>query len=154
MNAPRKKIIGTALDMVSGTGEPILVALLSGHTISIGVDIEQPTNVPPMFVGEAIQLGAIPAAQARAMSEEERQELANNTRSDREALITKAIEAMVDEAANDPSLKEKLFTRQGLPDATVLSTRCGFQVLGGERNSLWEKLQGKADADDDSTDPD
>lgn len=120
---------------VSTTGEPVHLALLNGHTASVGT---QPTPLHPRFHREAVIKGCLPEGFDRALAVGDE----NNFEATRDEVILKHIAAMVDEATADPTQQNTLFTGDGRPDATILSQRCGFQVRAQERDLAWEKYSG------------
>lgn len=125
---------------VSRSGGPTLVALLSGHTISISH--EQPgTPLPERFHKAAMARGCVPAAVAAQLDEAstESTELPENRVNKQEVLIN-AISQMVQEASESTEKQKALFTNDGKPSATVLASRVGMQVTSGERDSAWEQF--------------
>lgn len=123
----------------STTGAPIHIALLTGHTASVGL---KPTPLHPRFHREAVLRGAVPAGFKSAGVDAGG---AVNVEKTRDEVILAAISKMVDEATDDPTRSGELFTGDGRPDATVLSTRCGFPVRAGERDAAWDKYQATAE---------
>lgn len=125
---------------VSTNGVPTLVALRSGGTLAITNDKEG-TPTPPVFQAEAIKLGCVPlvmALQQQPSHAGARVELT------KDQLIDKAIRDMVGEGASSAANAERLFTKDGRPDANMLSSRVGFNVTSTMRDEAWEKFNADA----------
>lgn len=128
---------------VSTTGEPILVALTSGHTVSIGIE---PTPIHPRFVRAAAHRGALPAEVAKAvMGEGADLEEQRTQKVDRLQAI---LRDMVAAAAESAEQREHLFTGDGKPDARMMSQRAGFQVTASDRDEAWVKYCAENDGED------
>lgn len=128
---------------VSTTGEPILVALTSGHNVSIGTE---PTPIHPRFVRAAAMRGALPAEVAKAvMAEGANLEEQKSQKMDRLQAI---LIDMVAEAAESAEQREHLFTGDGKPDARMMSQRAGFQVTAADRDEAWLQYCAENDGED------
>lgn len=120
---------------VSTTGEPVLLALLSGHSASIG---PEPEPLHPRFHRIAVLKGVVPAQMASSLSHEETQ----TPEVERKSLLLKVIGDMVAAATEDPTKGPELFTNDGRPDARAMTIRLGFPVSAGERDAAWEEYSG------------
>ncbi len=118
----------------SPTGEPMSIGLTSGHTCVIppatdeapeGIEIE------PRFHRLAIAEGAIPAGVANLPVE-------TSSAPTRSGVIDAALEKMVD--GNEASD----FKRDGTPDVTAVTRRCGFKVSREEVDAAWAKIKAGA----------
>lgn len=117
---------------VSTSGQPVHIALISGHTAAVGTE---PTPLHPRFHREAVIKGCVPEGFHRHDDARD----ANSVEATRAEVILKAIAKMVDEATADPAQQVNLFTGDGRPDANVLSSRCGFTVRAQERDAAWDR---------------
>lgn len=116
---------------VSTTGESVLLALLSGHTASVGVE---PAPLHPRFHRIAVLKGVVPAQMVGSMRHEETQA----PLPERQAMLIKVIADMVAIAAEDVTKQAELFTNDGRPDARQMSIRLGFPVKAEERDAAWD----------------
>jgi hypothetical protein len=123
---------------VSTTGEHVLLALLSGHSASVG---PEPTPLHPRFHRVAVAQGVVPAAMAGSVAYEEPQA----HQFDRQALLLKTIGDMVSLATEDPTRESELFNGDGRPDARAMATRLGFPVKANERDEAWALYTGESD---------
>ena len=101
---------------VSTTGEPVLLALLSGHSASVGTT---PTPLHPRFHRVAVVKGVVPGGMRDSVHQEETQ----GPGVDRKALLLKCVADMVAAAADDPTLSAKLFTNDGNQAANLPADR-------------------------------
>lgn len=123
---------------VSTTGEPVMLALLNGHTTSVGTE---PTPLHPRFHRIAVAHGVVPAAMAGSLAYEEPQA----HQFDRQALLLKTIGDMVSLATEDPSKESELFNGDGRPDARAMASRLGFPVKANERDDAWALYTGDSE---------
>lgn len=124
---------------VSTTGKPVLLALLSGHSDSVGTE---PKPLHPRFHRIAVLKGVMPANMAGSIDREEEQ----SPSIDRKTLLLKAIADMVAIAAEDATKQPELFTNDGRPDARAMAARLGFPVSSAERDEAWAAYSGEGEA--------
>jgi hypothetical protein len=123
---------------VSTTGEPVLLALLSGHSDSVGTE---PKPLHPRFHRLAVTKGVVPAQMVGSLQQEETQ----SPTIERQAMLIKVIADMVADATANPTKTDELFTNDGRPDARQMSIRLGFPVKAEERDAAWEVYSGEKD---------
>jgi len=107
------------------TPEPLLIALTSGHTAVVE---PEGTALDPRFRTEAIALGCLPEGAGTADAP------SRAGLFDRVAVVTAAIEAMLDGAGTDD------FTADGKPNLKALQDRVGFAVSREERDRVWADI--------------
>jgi hypothetical protein len=112
--------------------EPVMVALLSGHTCTIP---PEGTVVEPRFRKEAIARGCVPMG----IGEEPAEPKAAPTRF---ALICSGIEKLIE--GNDDSA----FTNDGKPDVRKLSEVVGMTVTARERDEAWAAVEAELKGDE------
>lgn len=113
------------MKFTSTTGEPVHLALLSGHTAVVGTE---PTELPKMFHREAIARGCLP----EGVTLEPKESTDGNF--DRKKVIRDAIEAMLD--GTDP----EDFTGDGKPKVDRVSAKAGFRVSREEADAVFEEI--------------
>lgn len=110
----------------SPTDEPLHIGLTSGHTIVIP---PEGIELPQIFRKEAIAQGAEPDT-----GETDEQQSQAAPQFNRKEAIAKAINEMLDGAAEDD------FTKDGKPDLRKLNARVGFQVARDEADAIWGEI--------------
>lgn len=119
-------------DFKSTTGEPVRIALTTGHVAV--VDDEEWTPLPKRMWSHAYGLGC----ESSDMSDS-----IETTRTDsldvRKERIMLAIDGMVKAGERDELQKDELFTKSGAPDANVLQQKTGISIKAPERDLLWEE---------------
>lgn len=116
----------------SPTDEPMHVALTTGHTCVIS---PEGNEIDEMFHREAISRGAVPGS----ITTEEAP--VNNTGFDRKAVISAAMNDMLDGGNEDD------FTNDGKPDLRKLKARVGFNVAREEADAVWAEVSKAPDAE-------
>lgn len=113
------------------TDQPVTIALLTGHTITIQPDGS--TDVPAMFRKAAVSAECEPLGMDVT-------EVNPGTQATNADLLKAAIEKMVEKD------DETDFTGAGKPDAAKLSALVGFNVTAKERDAAWKPFQDLIDA--------
>jgi hypothetical protein len=121
-----------ALLFKSASGEPIRVALLSGHTTIIRDDW---IELDPMFHREALANGAITNEMQTVPQVVPIAEAVEH--SDRD-LIRQALQQMLERSQPDD------FTRAGLPDLTATRALVGKRVAKEDIYAVWQAMQSEA----------
>lgn len=109
----------------SPTGEPLHVALTTGHTMVIPTS-EEGVDVPPHFQREAIARGAVLVDGGSA---EVRTQIMN-----RQLLLKETLTAMLAGADKDD------FTAEGKPNLVKLKAKAGFAVTREEADAAFAEL--------------
>jgi len=128
---------GTVMMVAPGAG-PLMLALLSGHSMSV-MNTLPGSPVEPRFHRKALSAGCVPAAMFEEMQKNKPVDTVLQV-PERIGMITDAISSMVSEAADRPDLEREYFTADGLPTVDVLGKRLGFKVLASERDDAWAKF--------------
>lgn len=109
----------------STTGEEIHIALTTGHTALVGVEL---TELPSIFHKEAIARGCLPEGVAPDV------EVDTSGAFNRKQVIVDALNLMMDGDTDGD------FKADGKPNLTALNKRVGFQVAREEADAIWEEV--------------
>jgi len=102
--------------------EHVHIGLTSGHTFVVH---REPTDVPPMFIEQAMKRGCIPCdAEIPVLTKVVRP-------TSNEDVIVEAIKRMLE--ANVPGT----FMADGRPQIDALAKVVGFTITTGQRDSAW-----------------
>lgn len=122
----------TLVPFYSTTGEPVHLALTTGHTAIVDtMEGSEGAGSPlhPRFHREAVTKGCLPlGAQEFKLPAEE-------TVPTREGIIGTRLKEMLDGSDEDD------FTGAGLPNLNNLTRRCGFKVSKDEMEKVWAKVK-------------
>lgn len=113
----------------STTGEPIHIALTTGHTAVVGTEL---TELDKIFHKEAIARGALPEGV-------DADDNATNTGFDRKQTIIDTLNAMADGDTQGD------FNNDGRPNLKRLNERLGFTASREEVDAAWAEVTAKAD---------
>lgn len=111
--------------------DPIMVALLSGDTITIPNDAKG-VEVPTRFRKEALARGAVPVG-----IDVEEEDGSKKEQKSKHQLIVEAIGKLVEEGEDED------FTGDGKPKTDPLSKVAGFTVTASERDAAWDEAKEK-----------
>lgn len=136
---------------ISTKGEPVMLALLSGHTASVTHE-EEGTPLHPRFHRMAMLHGVVPLAMRESYLSSIGEDPTARRELSRAELIVRGVGALVQRATEDQSLMTTLFTNDGRPEVEALATQIGFPVTASERDAAWETYTD--DDDNGSSDPD
>ncbi|NMG64368.1 hypothetical protein GPA19_05335 [Azoarcus indigens] len=120
------------MKLKSPTDEPIHVALLSGHAITIGPEAR---DVPVQFRRDALAKGAIPEGVTAADLDAED---APPTDSTKQALIVAAIKMLIE-------TDEDALTDAGLPNRKKLAAVAGFPISAEDLIAAWQIVEAETD---------
>ncbi|WP_374257616.1 hypothetical protein [Aquabacterium sp.] len=109
----------------SPTESALHVALTSGHTCVI--ETGEGTDVPAIFIREALARGAIPGGVELDQPESE-------PAFDRNKAITDVLNSMLDGG------DEQDFTSGGKPDLRRVNAKLGFQASRSEVDAVWTEI--------------
>lgn len=127
----------------SPTGEPIQVALLSGHTAIVG---EKPVELDARFHKAAIEKGCLaygsPAEAAEGHMAGAKAGGEGGAPLSKEAKTEKIVEAI-------KGLSDADFTAGGLPKIAPLEKALGFGITQQERDEAFEIVKAELDEGDD-----
>lgn len=127
---------------VAKGGKPKMLALMSGHTVSVMASLPG-TPLPPRFHRKALAADCVPAELFEKLQAQETEGAAIEARpgAERRGMIRTVIEQMIAEAADDEAKEKVLFNSDGRPSIDVLNRRLGFKVLASERDEAWAELE-------------
>jgi hypothetical protein len=112
-----------------------------GHTISFKKD--QPINIPPVVVSDAVAIGAIAVNNDVDVLGEEEKVVAPLTAAERKAKVFDAFRTMAGREIRED------FTASGVPNAKRLPALTGFEITSKERDTYWLEFRAMAQADKD-----